>query len=188
MRFQDAAVPALAVLLIGSGCGKSNDQSQTQPPGSGVRPLVADVFGVVRRDNKVPNFSWKDSTGKTVDFDSFRGKATLINFWATWCVPCKKELPDLVALSSELAGRDVKVLGISTDRGANVESDVGTFVRDHGIPYQVLISSEDLEEAFGNVRAIPTTFLIDADGNIVQTFIGARSKDIFAQAIAAVVK
>lgn len=186
MRPQYAVIAALAAMLFAEGCGKSHNQSEQQTPVAA--SAVPEVFNVVKRGDKVPDFSWKDSTGKTITIDSYRGKATLINFWATWCVPCKRELPDLVALSREMAARDVRILGISTDRGANVGEEVAGFVRDRGIPYQILISSEDLEEAFGNVRAIPTTFLVDADGKIVQTFVGARTKDLFAQAVTAVLK
>ena len=107
----------------------------------------------------------------------------LINFWATWCGPCKRELPDLIALSKEYANRDVKVIGISADLGTNVVSDVKSFVQEQGIPYQILIANEEIKEAFGNVNMLPTSFITDKDGNILQTLIGARSKELFAQAL-----
>ncbi len=169
-------------LFVLPGC----TSEQPKPGDSPVTPApmnVAEVSSVVPRRDKVPNFSWKDSTGKVVDYDSFHGKVTLINFWATWCSPCKKELPDLVAISQELAGKGVKIIGVSQDRGVNVLEDVKSFVRDNRIPYQIVISTDELEEAFHNVRQLPTTFLVDGQGNIVKTFIGARSKEIFTQAV-----
>jgi thiol-disulfide isomerase/thioredoxin len=179
------ALPALIFLLI-AGCARK------EPPVEGStssgKAIVADVMNVVKRSDRAPNFSWKDSTGKVIDFDSYRGKVTVVNFWATWCGPCKKELPDLVALSRELADHNVRFIGVSTDRGPNIIEDVRTFVIEHGIPYPNIVSNDDLEEAFGNPRAIPTSYLIDADGKIAQTFVGLRSKDFFAQAITPLLK
>jgi thiol-disulfide isomerase/thioredoxin len=152
------------------------------------RTLVSELTSVTARPERAPNFAWKDQSGATVDFDSYRGKVTLVNFWATWCVPCKRELPDLVALSKELADKNVRILGVSTDRGSSVVEEVSAFVREHGIPYQNIISNEEIEEAFGNVRMIPTSFLVNGEGKIVQTFVGARSKEFFAQAITAALK
>ncbi|HUL44583.1 MAG TPA: TlpA disulfide reductase family protein [Bacteroidota bacterium] len=171
--------------LVLSSCTQNRESSTgTQPVGVHVFPVAS----VSPRNDMVPNFSWTDTTGKSVDFDSYRGKVTLINFWATWCGPCKKELPDLVELSKEYEGKNVKFLGLATDRGSDVANDVARFVQEHHIPYQNLVSSEALEEAFGNVPAIPTSFLIDGQGKIVQTYVGARSKEFFSQAIAALLK
>jgi thiol-disulfide isomerase/thioredoxin len=176
-----------SILLIGfTGCGKKDSRAGDAPPASGSN--VADVMNVVKRSDKVPNFSWKDSTGKVQDFDSYRGKVTFVNFWATWCGPCKAELPDLVSLSRELAPRDVRFIGISTDRGPNIIEDVRTFVNEHGIPYPVIVANDDLSEAFGDPRMIPTSYLVDSDGKIAKTLVGMQSKDALAQAITALLK
>jgi peroxiredoxin len=175
----------IAAVAFASCAKKEASPPQNQVSGTS---LVSELTSVSVRPDRAPNFSWKDQSGTTIDFDTYRGKATLVNFWATWCVPCKRELPDLVALSKELSGKNVKILGISTDRGSGVVEEVSTFVREQGIPYQNVIANEEIEEAFGNIRMIPTTFLIDGDGKIVQTFVGARSKEFFTQAITAVLK
>jgi len=181
------ALPALIFLLI-AGCAKKMPRTDGSPSTAKGGASVADVVNVVKRPDRAPNFSWKDSTGKVIDFDSYRGKVTVVNFWATWCGPCKRELPDLVALSQEMADRNVKFIGVSTDRGPNIIEDVRTFVIEHGIPYPNIVSNDDLEDAFGNPRAIPTSYLIDADGRIAQTLVGMRSKEFFAQAISALLK
>jgi len=181
------ALPALILLMI-AGCAKKVPRTEAPPSSTTGGAIVAEVINVVKRSEKAPNFSWKDSTGKVIDFDSYRGKVTVVNFWATWCGPCKRELPDLVALSQEMADRNVKFIGVSTDRGPNIIEDVRTFVIEHGIPYPNIVSNDDLEDAFGNPRAIPTTYLIDADGKIAQTLVGMRSKESFAQAIASLLK
>lgn len=172
----------LFAALLSAGCAKKEKTDTSGSTGGSV--YVGEVSDVTRREGRVPDFKWKDSAGHVTDFDSFRGKVTVINFWATWCVPCKKELPDLIALSREMAPKDVKVLGISTDRGGNVQAEVGSFAAERGIPYPILLSSDDLESAFGNITGIPTTFIVDANGKIVHTFVGGRTKEMFTQAIA----
>jgi thiol-disulfide isomerase/thioredoxin len=185
--FRKIVLSLLLLSLVGSGCVKKEPRAgTTETPASG--GTVAEVMSVVKRPERAPNFSWKDSTGKTVDFESYHGKVTFINFWATWCGPCKKELPDLVALSRELAGRDVKFIGVSTDRGPNIIEDVRSFVSEQGIPYPIVISNDDLEEAFGNPRAIPTSYLVDADGKIARTLVGLQSKQGLTEAITSLLK
>lgn len=167
------------------GCSKNDSKTSQQPvnetTAGGRVPELINVE--IRPSPKVPNFSWKDSTGATITFDQFRGKVTLINFWATWCGPCKRELPDLVALSNELASQNVKFIGVSVDQAPNVTDLVSSFVSEHTITYQNVIANSDMEDAFGNPRAIPTSFLVDAGGNIVQTIVGMRTKEFYKQAI-----
>ena len=181
-------ITVLLFLLIFTSCTKKEESESNNSSTSVPASNVSEITNVIKRADMAPNFSWKDKDGKTIDFYSFKGKVTLVNFWATWCGPCKRELPDLIKLSKEMAEKNVKVIGISTDRGANVIEDLRSFVADKGIPYQIVISNEDLEEAFGNVRVIPTTFLVDETGKITQTIVGMRSKEQFAEAILALLK
>ena len=175
-------VAAVSFVIVLAGCTKTTTQQGSSTTGSR-HDNVAEIVNVTTRPEKAPNFTWKDSTGAQVAFDNYHGKLTLVNFWATWCGPCKKELPDLVELSSELSSKGVRIIGISTDRGSNVIEDVRSFVHEHGIPYQVLISNEELEEAFGNINGLPTTFIVDANGKILQSFLGMRTKEAFLQAL-----
>lgn len=188
MKSTKTAILLAFVLLVAAGCSKNKEQRGETETAGGKVQNVSDISNFEKRDNQIPNFSWQDKDGKTVTFDQFRGKVTLVNFWATWCGPCKRELPDLIALSNEMESKNVRVLGISTDRGSGVLEEVKSFVGKEGITYQIIISTEDLEEAFGNIRVIPTTFLIDADGKIAQTIVGGRSKEQFTEAINAILK
>ena len=186
MKFSPFVVLLIAIAIASSlstGCRKR--PAEEAAPSKASSSNINEVFNVVKRPGKAPEFSWRDSTGATVSFDAFRGKLVLVNFWATWCGPCKRELPALIELNKEYAARGVKILGVSSDRGANIIDDVRAFVHDSGIPYQVVLSNDDLEEAFGNIRALPTSFLINEEGSIVQTFVGGREKQFFAQAITA---
>lgn len=169
----------LAVFIIAAGCGKNEDKTPSRDTGTTAK--VAAVSRVETRGEMVPNFSWTYTTGATDNFDSYKGAVTLVNFWATWCGPCKKELPDLVALSNELASKDIKIIGVSTDKGGNVAEKVQEFVGRYDIPYPIVISNDELEEAFGNVNALPTSFIVTRDGTIAETLIGLRSKEEFRE-------
>ncbi|HUN65981.1 MAG TPA: TlpA disulfide reductase family protein [Bacteroidota bacterium] len=191
MKMMSILLCAFSILLAGCSKNTQPKQADQAPPpaaAAGAAGKVAELLSVTPRPPKAADFSWKDSSGATVTFDKFRGKVTLINFWATWCGPCKKELPDLVSLSQELAPQGVKFIGVSVDRAPNVADMVRSFCSEHGITYQVLLSNDDMEAAFGNPRAIPTTVLVDADGNIAKTIVGLQTKEQYAQAIAALLK
>lgn len=170
-------------LFIASGCSKK-EKTRTEVNDTGAAAKnVSEISEVQVREGNVPNFSFTDASGQSTTFDSFKGKVTVINFWATWCGPCKVELPDLIELSKEYESRNVKFIGISTDRGGDVVEDVRAFIEKAGIPYQIVISNDEIESAYGNIHAIPTTFILDENGNIVESFVGVRSKQIFADAI-----
>ncbi|MBI3189381.1 MAG: TlpA family protein disulfide reductase [Ignavibacteriales bacterium] len=172
-------------VLLGVGCSKKEKVKENAEEANSVASTqnVSEIDNVQLREGIVPNFSFTDANGQTTNFDSFKGKVTLVNFWATWCGPCKVELPDLIALSKEYSDRNVRFIGISTDRGSDVVEDVRTFVQKSGITYQIVISNDDIESAYGNIHAIPTTFIVDENGKIVESFVGVRSKEYFAQAL-----
>jgi len=159
----------LVLLLLVSGCGAPKPASA--PPSN-----VSEVATVTARGELAPDFTWKAADGTGMSFDRARGKVTLVNFWATWCAPCKKELPDIVELSKTYAGRGFTVVGVATDRTPNANELVAEFVQKYSIPYQVLLSTQEMEDAFGSVRAMPTSFLVDSDGKIVKTIVGIRTR------------
>ncbi|MEO2005156.1 MAG: TlpA disulfide reductase family protein, partial [Candidatus Poribacteria bacterium] len=110
----------------------------------------------------------------------YRGKVVLLNFWATWCPPCVREIPDLVALRKELGPEQVEILGISLD---TVEDDVREFVRQRGVTYPAAVDTAGVSAMYGGVSSIPTTFVIDADGGIAEKIVGSRSKSGFKAAV-----
>jgi thiol-disulfide isomerase/thioredoxin len=163
--------------VVPAGCGGPT-------PGPGIPSNIAQVVSVTDRAGRAPDFTWKGPDGSDVSFDGVRGKITLVNFWATWCAPCKKELPDLVELSRRYADRGFRVVGVSTDRTPNAMGLVAEFVRKYSIPYQVVLSTQEMEDAFKNVRMLPTSFLVDGDGRIVRTMVGIRTRAQLEEAIA----
>ncbi len=180
-------LPILSIVVfafvLSFGCAKKDKETSVQVTGSSTPQNVSEISNVQVRDGIVPNFAFTDLNGKATTFDAFKGQITFVNFWATWCGPCKIELPDLITLSKEYEAKNVKFIGISTDRGGDVIADVRSFIQKAGIPYQIVISNEDIEEAFGNIHSIPTSFIIDANGKILKSIIGVRSKQVLGEEI-----
>ena len=111
----------------------------------------------------------------------FLGQVVLVDFWATWCGPCRMSIPHLIDLYNEYSSRGFTVLGISLDqRGPSV---VRPFVSSNNIPYPVVMGDQATVRNFGNVRAIPTAFLVDAEGYIGGRYEGLRDKGFFEKEI-----
>lgn len=127
---------------------------------------------------KVPDFTLKRATdGKAVSSDEFKGKVRIIDFWATWCPPCRREIPDFIALQKQYGPKGLVVIGIAMDKqGASV---VAPFVKENGMTYPVLIADDQVGAAYGNIMSYPTTFLVDRDGNVVKRYIGFTEKATF---------
>jgi thiol-disulfide isomerase/thioredoxin len=135
---------------------------------------------------KAADFSWTGESGNKVTFAEFsKDNVVLINFWATWCGPCKRELPDLIALHNEYKGKSVKIIGISVDRDADVLGLVRNFAAETNLTYPIVIDNGELEKAFGGIRGIPTSFFVNKNGEIVKKMIGLQSKETFQAALMA---
>src|SRR4051794_5685824 len=117
----------------------------------------------------VPSFTASDLAGRQVATDTLRGKVILVNFWATWCPPCREEIPDLIALQERLKDH-LQIVGVSQDAGS--AEAVRRFADAFHINYPVVMSTPEIERLFPNVYALPTTFLIDRDGRIAQKHVG----------------
>jgi peroxiredoxin len=131
--------------------------------------------------SEAPAFALADLDGKTVSSDAFKGKVVILDFWATWCPPCKEEIPHLVRLQSKYRGQGLEVVGLALDAGG--AKDVRPFADDHDVNYTMLIGNEDVTKAYGNITMIPTTFVIDRNGKIAHRFVGLIAPEVFEQAI-----
>lgn len=141
------------------------DLAQGQVPGAGVRVEISD------KPQALPSFALQDLDGKPIDQSAWKGKVVLLNFWATWCGPCRAEIPDLVALQAKYADQLV-VVGLSVDE-PEMKAAVKQYVADKQINYPVAMVDESVEKLFGGVSSIPTTFMVQSDGRLVQRHVGA---------------
>ena len=132
-------------------------------PGAGVRVRLSD------KPVALPAFSLRDLDGNPINQRDWRGKVVLLNFWATWCGPCRAEIPMLVALQKHYRDQLV-VVGLSIDE-APAEA-VREFVRSHDVNYPVAIVGQDVQQAFGGIGSVPLTFVVKPDAGIVQRHVG----------------
>jgi len=124
-----------------------------------------------------PAWKLKDLDGQLVDSAQFKGKVVVIDFWATWCVPCRSEIPGYVALQKKYGKDGLAIVGISLDTVAPAE--VKQFVAQNHMNYPVVIGDESVTAIFGGVDAIPTTFIVDRQGNIRYRKVGAEGEAAF---------
>ena len=133
-----------------------------------------------------PAFTLEDLNGKKVSLNSYKGKAVLINFWATWCAPCKIETPWLIELRNQYAAQGFEVLGISTE-GDDLQKDdkaglekqksaIAKFVQEMKVSYPVLINGDSLSKSYGGLDEMPTSFFVDRKGTVVAAQMGLTSK------------
>ncbi|MFH0731672.1 MAG: TlpA disulfide reductase family protein [Candidatus Omnitrophota bacterium] len=130
---------------------------------------------------QAPSFTLTDINGNSFDSSGLKGKVVILDFWATWCPPCREEIPHFVELDKQYNDKGLAVVGISLDEGG--ASAVKSFAQENGISYPILIGTQEVQSAYGGIRGIPTTFIIDRNGNIVQKVVGYRDKDFFEEAI-----
>ncbi|MGI8891469.1 MAG: TlpA disulfide reductase family protein [Chthoniobacterales bacterium] len=124
-----------------------------------------------------PAWKLQNLEGKTVQLSDFKGKVVVLNFWATWCPPCRAEIPDLVALQKRYAARGLVVVGISLDEGGPAK--VASFVKKMGINYQVVMGNQEIAQAYDGIEVVPTTFIIDRKGNVASALQGATNVEGF---------
>jgi cytochrome c biogenesis protein CcmG/thiol:disulfide interchange protein DsbE len=135
---------------------------------------------------KAPNFSLKTADGKTVELARLKGKVVLVNFWATWCGPCRKEMPDFVEVYKQKKSKGLEIVSISLDReGWKV---VIPFVKQYGINFPVVVGNAELADAYGGMEYIPTTFIVDRSGMIVDKHIGMMPKQLLEQKLQPLLK
>jgi thiol-disulfide isomerase/thioredoxin len=128
-----------------------------------------------------PSWRLKDPDGNLVSSDQFKGKVVVLDFWATWCVPCRIEIPGYIDLQKKYGKDGLVIVGASVDQEG--PAVVKKFMADFGINYPVVMADDDLVNAFGGVDAYPTTYIIDRDGIIRDRKIGVQSEEKFEKRI-----
>jgi peroxiredoxin len=153
MEFPFRSVFGAAILcIVLAGCSRAPTTAK-----------AADVKGDSER-RIAPDFTLKDSGGATVHLSDYKGKVVLLDFWATWCGPCKIEIPWFMEFEQQYKDRGFAVLGVSMDEGG--WDDVKPYIDQHKINYRILMGTDVVGQAYGGVDSLPTTFLIDRSGKI----------------------
>ena len=130
---------------------------------------------------KAPNFTLKTGDGTTIELSKLKGKTVVVNFWATWCGPCRAEIPGFLDVYARYKAKGLEIVGISLDQGG--WDDVKPFVKKLNISYPVVLGNDRIARLYGNIEAIPTTFIIDKNGTIVDQHVGYMKAEDFENKI-----
>ena len=128
-----------------------------------------------------PDFTLETLDGKSVSLSSLRGKAVVVNFWATWCGPCKIETPWLVELQNQYGAQGLQIVGVAMDDSG--KDEIARFAKDMGMNYPVVLGKEAVGDAYGGVPALPESFFIGRDGKIVDKIMGLEGRSEIEDAI-----
>jgi thiol-disulfide isomerase/thioredoxin len=171
--------------------------SQPPSPGAGRNPLALVVVAVVAagmlffgfhmarrpgpeapailsKSTPAPDFTLESLDGKNMRLSDFHGKAVLLNFWATWCGPCKIEMPWFVDFQKEYGPQGLQIVGVAMDDSS--KEDIAKFAKEMGVNYPVLLGKEAVGDEYGGVPALPESFFIGRDGKIVDKILGLKGK------------
>lgn len=167
-----ALVAILSLITIAIVQAMERQEKQTD-----LKAEAEEQLGGLAVGAKAPDFTLNSLEGEAVSLSDFKGKKILVNFWATWCPPCKKEMPAIQQFTEE-AGEDMVALAVNIDP----ENDAIAFANEHKLTFPILLDHQNVDKPISDqyqVLAIPTTFFIDSNGNIQHKFIGEmKLKDI----------
>ena len=162
-------VAAAAAVVLMTGCSSQPD-----------RVTAASAKNEKGR-KAAPDFALKDSNGKTVKLSDYKGKVVLLNFWATWCGPCKIEIPWFIEFEQRYKDRGFAVIGVTMDEES--WDTVKPYITEKKVNYRVVMGDEAVGQAYGGVDSLPTTFVIDKEGRIASTHVGLVSKSNYENEI-----
>jgi cytochrome c biogenesis protein CcmG/thiol:disulfide interchange protein DsbE len=185
-----AVTAVLFVLAFFAGLGWTNLKFRQRAAAAPAK-LTPVAVGATRQPisplqgKPAPAFTLEDLSGKKVSLADYKGKALVINFWATWCVPCRIETPWLIELRNRYAAQGFEVLAISADdldrrnpaRLSGEKQQIARFVQKMRMPYPVLLDADSISKPYGGLDALPTSFFVDRNGTVVAAQLGLTSKD-----------
>src|SRR6266404_916395 len=175
-----SVLTVLAAIMLLCGCGRTQIANADSARAAAVREAQpvqdAKVIQFVKNPDAAPGFQLNDLEGKPLSLAEAKGKIVLLNFWATWCGPCRAEIPDLVDLQKRYSDK-LEIIALATDE--DDADQVRRFVLKSGINYRVAMTTDDVRNGYGGIAALPTSFVIDAQGRIVQKHVGLNDPSIY---------
>ena len=167
-------ITAVFFIFSISSCVKENSPNNT--PQSEKAEIIeqSNVFAGI---DAASDFSLPTLKGETLRLSSFKGKVIILNFWATWCPPCRAEIPDFIKLYNEYRNKGLVIIGLNVDTG-DVDK-VRNFCEKMEISYPIVLSNNEIKEAYGGIKYIPTTFIINRDGKIAKKYMGYTDFKVF---------
>lgn len=137
------------------------------------------------RADLAPDFKLPRTDGSELKLSDYKGKIVIIDFWATWCPPCRRGIPDLIDIQKKYS-EQVVIIGISLD--TETKPDVMPFIKQYGINYPIVYGNMEVVQSYGNIQAIPTSFIVDQNGQIVDKHVGLVDKAAYLSKIEELLK
>ncbi len=141
--------------------------------------LISTLGAAKRRVPTAPDFKLPGVNGDTVHLYAYKGKVIILDFWATWCAPCRAEIPGFVKMMEEFKDKPFTVIGVALDDPKRVDK----FYKKYKMNYPVAYGTREVARLYGGINGIPTTFIIDKNMKIVRKFVGYQSKVVFTQIV-----
>jgi peroxiredoxin len=161
-----ASLVVLAALMVGCSSGSTQENAGEK---------------AIQDRKPAPDFMLTDAKGALIKLSDYKGRVVLLNFWATWCGPCKIEIPWFVEFQNKYKDRGLAVLGVSMDEDG--WQTVRPFIAAQNMNYRVAIGTDQVTRRYGGIASLPTTFIIDQEGKIAAVHIGLVSKTNYAREI-----
>jgi thiol-disulfide isomerase/thioredoxin len=179
--------PALAPAIVKTAKPAPDDPSPSPPksaskdatksaPDDMAGDDIPKVIRLVRDPAPAPPFLLNDLDGNAISTAEFHGKVVIVNFWATWCPPCREEIPEMIALANKYKD-SLQIIGVSRDDAPPEE--VREFTHDENMNYPVVMGSDELAEEYGGIPALPTSFVLDTNGRVVQKHVGLYPPEVY---------
>ena len=178
----------IGIILLGlilTGCSK---KEQAKNGGNQSQAATQETQNVSQQEgfigSEAPEFELENLSGEKVTLDQFSGKVVLLNFWATWCPPCRKEIPEFVEMYSEYEDDGLEIVGVTLNSGS--AEKIQNFAYKNKMNFPILTGSKEktmnLAQKY-NIKAVPTSFVIDREGVVQHKWVGPRSKEKFMEVI-----